>query len=631
MGDSRKENRKIIKLLSIIFVLCLAFFLFWKYGIEYRGSINEESQVKYLIGVSQANMREKWRIALIEELAEETKNNSDIRIVTTDATDNVDKQMTDVDRLTEFGMDLLIISPCDTKSMTEKIKEVYDSGIPVIVMDRAVEGFDYTLYLGPDNQQIGKLAGKYVAEYLDGREGKVLELSGKNLSIQSEERQEGFDSVMAEHPEIIKEELGVSNESRDTAYDSLMEKKEDLKDIDVIFGHNDYMALGAYEALEELGLEKDIAIVGSDGFEGEREGIDLVVNEKIAATISCPTGGKEALEYAMDILNKRSGIPKQVILRSYTITKTNAQEYLDCIHGTYEDDGRKIVMGYSQVGQESQWRLANTESIRQEAELFDIDLIFEDANQSQEKQIASIRRFIKEQVDVIVVSPVVQDGWDEVLTEAKQAGIPVVMSDRMADADDDLITTYIGADFEEEGRRAMRWIRDNIEADGKTLRILQMEGNEGASPTVDRRKGFEEILTDYPQYQLVYSEYGDFTYEGGQKIIAEYLKEHEWDIDIIYSHNDDMALGAIEELKKHGIKPGTDVKIISVDATKEAFLAMINGELNCAVECNPVFGAQLMKAVRDLVSGKPMPLRIITEEKVYDESVAEKLIGTRLY
>lgn len=630
MEDGKRKGEW-IKLFLILTGVCFCSFLFWRYGVSHRNNVSGENAVEYIIGVSQANMRETWRVALIDELEKETANNMDIQIITTDATSDVNKQKSDVERLKEYGMDLLIISPCDTKAMTEKIREIYDSGIPVIVMDRAIEGFDYTLYLGPDNIRIGKQAGDYVVNFLDGKAGTVLELSGNPMPIQSEERQSGFVSVMEEHLEIRRKELLIPDESRDTAYEVLMNQREELEGVDVIFGHNDHIALGAYEALEELGLEKQIAIVGSDGFEGKKEGIDLVMQEKIAATISCPTGAKEALEYALDILNRRSGVPKQVILRSYTITKENAQEYLDSTHGIYEDDGRRIVIGYSQVGQESEWRLLNTASIKQSAEKFNIELLFEDADQSQERQIASIRRFIEENVDVIVVSPVVRDGWDEVLGEANRAGIPVVMSDRNVDADDGLVTTYIGADFTEEGRRAMRWIRDHIEADQEPLKILQMEGNRGASPTEERRKGFEEVLEECPQYELVYSRYGDFTYEGGQKIIREYLAEQEWDIDIIYSQNDDMALGAIEELKKHGIAPGTDVKIVSVDATKPAFRAMIRGELNCAVECNPVLGDQLMKAVRDLVSGKPMPLRIITEEKVYDESVAEELIKTRLY
>lgn len=619
--------------ISCLLVLFGLFFLVAWGGLWRSDAIEEE--ISYIIGVSQANMRDPWRVALIDELEKETERHKDVRLIITDATSSVEKQKSDIESLQACGMDLLIVSPCDTRVMTKKIKEVYDQGIPVIVMDRAIEGFDYTMYLGPDNMRIGQQAGEYVAGLLDGK-GTVLKLDSEKTSIQSEERCEGFDSVMDSYEKIDTKSLEIQNEMKDTVYYALLDNREVLKNVDAVFAQNDDMALDVYEALRELGLDDEISIVGSDGFIGEKGGIGLVMDHKIEATVSCPTGGKEALEYALNILNHESGVPKQVILRSYTITAENAEEYLANLDAVYEDDGKTITVGYSQVGQESQWRLANTKSIKEAAGNFNINLLFDDADQSQERQIEAVRRFIEEEVDMIVISPMVETGWEKVLREAKAAGIPVVMSDRNVElegvgASDDLITTYIGADFKEEGRRAMRWIRDHVEANKSQMKILQLRGNEGASPTAEREQGFCEVLEECPDYQIVYSDYGDFTLEGGRQIIREYLENHSWDIDIIYSHNDDMALGAIEELKDHGIAPGEDVKIVSVDATKPAFRAMIAGELNCTVECTPILGDQLMKAVRDLISGKQMPLRIITEEKVYDQQTAEETIKTRVY
>lgn len=600
--------------------------------IEKRGQVDYEDEIEYVIGVSQANMREAWRVALIQEIEEEADKYENIRIVTTDATADVEKQKLDVDNLLQFGIDLLIISPCDTGKMTAKIKDVYQGGTPVIVMDRGVEGFDYSLFIGPDNEMIGRQAGKCAAELLDGREGTVLKLCGNADSIQSEERQQGFDSIMENYPEIKLDAYFMDKDLKDTAYDTIFSMEEKLEKVDVIFANSDYVAQGAYEALEDMELEKQIQIVGCDGFTGEGEGVDMVLQEKIAATISCPTGGREAIQYAMNILRQESGVPKQVILRSRTITKENALEYLAGLEKECTDDGRTITVGYSQVGQESEWRLANTSSIQEAAREFNIDLLFDDADQSQEKQIAAIRRFIREGADVIVVSPVVETGWDDVLKEANEAGIPVVMSDRKVETEeDDLTTTYIGADFLEEGRRAMRWIRENVPSNGEQIRIMELKGNKGASPTVERGKGFAEVLKECPDYQIIYSEYGDFTYDGGKRIVEEYLREREWDVDIIFSHNDDMALGAIESLEGHGIKPGSDVVIVSVDGTRNAFEAMINGKLNCSVECNPLLGAPLMKAIRDMVAGREMPVRIITEEKVYDQSVAGELLKQRAY
>jgi len=590
--------------------------------------------VTSIIGVSQANMREEWRMALIDELRDETKGNDDIQMITTDATGSVPKQIQDIDNLIGYGIDLLIISPCNENRLKDKIKEVYDSGIPVIVMDRAVEGFDYTLYIGPDNEVIGQQAGRYIVDLLGKDGGNVVALSSKPTSIQGEERITGFRDILDSKDNINLSILYPVTNTKDASYDIVAASKGIVESADVIFAYSDNMALGVCDAVRDMGLEDKVMIVDCDGFKGEDEGIDLVSEGRLKATVSCPIGGKEAIDYAISILKNESGVPKQVILRSNVIVKENVEESLEKINADGSDDGRTIKVGYSQVGQESNWRLANTKSIEESAKAFNIDLHMEIADQSQQKQFEAIRGFIEEGVDVIVVSPVIETGWDEVLREAKAAGIPVIMSDRnviLENSDENLTTTYLGADFTEEGRRAMRWIRDNVKSDGPDMSIMEIKGNAGASPTEERGAGFREILEENPSYHIAFSDYGDFTYEGGREVIRRYLENNEWDIDIIFSHNDDMALGAIEELKANGIKPDEDVKIISVDATKDAFEAMIRGELSCAVECNPMIGPQLMKAIRNLCSGKQMPFRIITDEKIYDQSVADDYIGKRRY
>ena len=589
----------------------------------------KQDQIEYVIGISQANMREPWRLVLTKEIEEEAKKHPGIRLISTDATSDTKKQKKDIERLLEYGIDLLIISPSDVKIMTPIISKVYKR-IPVIVMDRAVEGFDYTLFIGPDNELIGKQAGEDIVNLIGNKRGSVLEIRGNKSSQAGKEKSAGFESILSQYSNIHTMQRRIESEFKDEAEDTVLAMGGQLEDVDVIFAHNDYMALGAYTAVQKLGY--DIKIVGIDGFIGENDGLDLVKQGKIYETIACPTGGKEAIQYALDILGNVSGVPKQVILRSHGITKDNVEEYVASLNKPLKEVTNIIDVGYSQVGTESAWRLANTSSIKGAAKDMGINLIYEDANQSQEKQIEAIRKFIDMKVDVIVVSPVVDSGWDEVLEEVKDAGIPVLLSDRKIEVDDDkLFMTYIGADFVEEGRRAMRWIIENTGEEPDMTRIMELKGTLGASPTEERKKGFEEILKVHSEYEIVYSKSGDFTYQGGKQIIEDYLRDYDRNIDIIFAHNDDMALGAIEALKENGIKPGKEVKIVSVDGTKEAFKAMIDGELNCAVECSPLLGPQLMKAVQDLMSGKELPLRIITDEKVFTQVEAKEVIGSRRY
>lgn len=594
-------------------------------------SAQEPQKVEYLIGVSQANMRESWRLALTRELKEEAAKYPNVRLVFTDATQDSKKQIADINRLLACGVDLLIVSPCDVKKITPVVSGVYKS-IPVIVMDRVVEGYDYSLFIGPDNRSIGKQAAESVVKIFDGKAGNVLEICGSNSSQMSAERSEGFQNSLSQSKGISVKKISIENESRDATEDFLLGHKDQLNGIHIIFAHNDYMALGACRAVQTLGL-KNIQIIGVDGFTGENDGIELVKKGMINETITCPTGGSEAISYSLDILQKVTGVPKQVILNSHKVTKKNVSEYLTSLNKEQTTPQKPIRVGYSQVGTESAWRLANTESIQSAAQDFGIQLFYENANQSQAKQIEALRKFIALKVDVIVLSPVIDSGWDEVLQEAKAAGIPVIMSDReISVKDDDLFLTFIGADFVEEGRRAMRWIEENVTPSGTSpVRIMELQGSVGASPSVERNLGFEEILNECPDYKIVYSRSGDFTYDGGKRIVEEYLQTYKWDIDVLFAHNDDMALGAADALEKNGIAPGKDVKIISIDGTRKALSAILNDRMNCVVECNPLLGPQLMKAITDLMLGKELPLRIITDEKVFTKKNIVQEIDTRKY
>lgn len=595
-------------------------------------SRQEPEKVEYLIGVSQANMRESWRLALTRELKEEAAKHPGVRLIFTDATQNSDKQIADIKRLLACGVDLLIVSPCDVKKITPMVSGVYKS-IPVIVMDRVVEGYDYSLFIGPDNRSIGKQAGESVLSMLGGKPGGVLEICGSASSQMSAERSEGFQDFLSQSKNIGIRKISIENESRDTTEDYLLQNRDQLSGIRVIFAHNDYMALGACRAIEKLGL-KNIRIIGVDGFTGENDGIGLVEKGMIDETITCPTGGREAIRFSLDILQNVAGVPKQEILHSHKVTKENVAAFVKNLNKPQTSPPETIRVGYAQVGTESAWRLANTESIQSAAKEFGIQLYYENANQSQKKQIEAIRKFIALKVDVIVLSPVIDSGWDQVLREAKQANIPVILSDReISVKDEDMFLTFIGADFEEEGRRAMRWIAQNVPSGGEggRVRIMELQGTVGASPAVERTLGFEEILKEYPNDKIVYSRSGDFTYDGGKQIVLDYLQNHKWDIDVVYAHNDDMALGAAEALEKNGIVPGKDVKIVSIDGTKTALNAIVNGKMNCVVECNPLLGPQLMKAITDLMSGKELPLKIITDEKVFTKENTKEQIKTRKY
>ncbi len=293
---------------------------------------------------------------------------------------------------------------------------------------------------------------------------------------------------------------------------------------------------------------------------------------------------------------------------------------------------KKIVLGFSQIGAESEWRTANSESIKSAAKAAGIELKFSDAQQKQENQIKAIRSFIAQKVDVIAFSPVVESGWDTVLREAKAAKIPVVLTDRSVDSKDtSLYVTFMGSDFTEEGRKAGRWLLDKVKGTQGDVNVVELQGTVGSAPAIDRKKGFEEVIKAEPRIKIIRSQTGDFTRAKGKEVMEAFLKAEGRKINVLYAHNDDMAIGAIQAIEEAGLKPSKDITVISVDAVKGAFEAMIAGKLDVTVECSPLLGPQLMSAVKDLVAGKTVPKRIVTEETIFPMEVAAKEFPKRKY
>lgn len=298
--------------------------------------------------------------------------------------------------------------------------------------------------------------------------------------------------------------------------------------------------------------------------------------------------------------------------------------------GKGSSDG-KLVLGFAQVGAESGWRTANTKSVREAAEKAGITLKFSDAQQKQENQIKAIRTFIQQKVDVIAFSPVVESGWDTVLKEAKSAGIPVILTDRAVDSQDtSLYRTFLGSDFVKEGQEAGKWLVKEYEGTSDPVNIVELQGTTGSAPANDRRAGFAEVTKGDAKFKVVASQTGDFTRAKGKEVMQAFLKSHK-DIDVLYAHNDDMALGAIQAIEEAGRKPGTDIKVISVDGIKDAFVAMQEKKINVVVECNPLLGDQLMDLARKVAAGESVPRRVEVEEGVFTQDQAAAALPGRQY
>ncbi|MDB2448789.1 ABC transporter substrate-binding protein [bacterium] len=284
-----------------------------------------------------------------------------------------------------------------------------------------------------------------------------------------------------------------------------------------------------------------------------------------------------------------------------------------------------LTVGFSQVGSESGWRTAFSESMIAEAEARGIDLRFSDAQQKQENQIKAIRSFIAQGVDAIVVAPVVETGWRPVFMEARRAGIPVFIVDRNVDLNDDsLYVTRIAADFSNEGRAAANWLMDATDG---SCNIIELQGTVGSSAALDRMEGFGEVIANYPNAQIIRTQTANFTRTEGKTVMEAILKaEDPDDICALWAHNDEMALGAIQAMEEAGLNPGDDILVVSVDAVDDIFVALDEGTANVSVELSPHLGEPVFDAVEAYMGGKRdfdkwilMEGRIFTQDNYQDE------------
>jgi galactofuranose transport system substrate-binding protein len=291
----------------------------------------------------------------------------------------------------------------------------------------------------------------------------------------------------------------------------------------------------------------------------------------------------------------------------------------------------KIVMGFSQVGAESGWRTANTKSIQDAAAAAGITLKFSDAQQKQANQIQAIRSFIAQKVDIIAFSPVVESGWDTVLKEAKDAHIPVILTDRAVDsADKTLYKTFLGSDFVAEGKKAGEWLVNAYQGKNDPVNIVELQGTTGAAPAIDRKAGFGDVIKADPKFKIIASQTGEFTRAKGKEVMEAFLKANP-KIDVLYAHNDDMGLGAIEAIEAAGKKPGTDIKIITVDAVHDGMQALADGKINYIVECSPLLGPQLMDLAKKVLNKEDVPTRVITVETTFTQEQAKAVLPERKY
>lgn len=304
--------------------------------------------------------------------------------------------------------------------------------------------------------------------------------------------------------------------------------------------------------------------------------------------------------------------------------KTDTAEKADEAVVVEAKEEKVIKVGFSQMENNGPWRIAETNSIKEEAAKRGIQLVYTDAQGQTSKQVNDVEDIIAQGVDYILLAPREFEGLAPALLSAKEAGIPVILIDRAAagEAGEDYVT-LIASDFIEEGLRAAEWL---IEETGGVANIVELTGTTGSSVAKDRQDGFMEGIKDYPDMKVIASQTGDFARANGQKVMENIIQAKGSEITAIYAHNDEMAIGAIQALKAAGMTPGEDVVVLSMDGSKDALKAIIAGEMGATVECNPRFGPIAFDVIESLEKGETVDTLILNPDNFYDANNAEEFV-----
>ena len=312
---------------------------------------------------------------------------------------------------------------------------------------------------------------------------------------------------------------------------------------------------------------------------------------------------------------------KKIVSALLTATMVCGMSVVPAVGVAAADD--TITVGFSQVGAESDWRTANTESMKSTfSEENGYELIFDDAQQKQENQLTAIRNFIQQEVDYILLAPVTETGWDTVLQEAKDADIPVIIVDRMVDvSDDSLYTTWIGTDSLLEGRKAAEWLNAYTTAkgiDAKDVNIVDIQGTIGSTAQIGRSKGLEEGVDNYG-WNLLAQQSGEFTQAKGQEVMESMLKQYD-NINVVYCENDNEAFGAIDAIKAAGYEVGGEegqILVMSFDTTNAGLTQTLSGEITCDTECNPLHGPRAEELIKKLEAGEDVDKQNYVDEEIF--------------
>jgi simple sugar transport system substrate-binding protein len=556
--------------------------------------------VKYLIGVSQANLSEPWRISMTDEIQRQAGLHPELRVIVADASDSLGKQIGDLEKFEGLGVDLLIVSPLESEAITPTVTRIFQS-IPVIVLNRSVANYDYTLFIGPDNARIGQEAGRFVAKTLKESGGEVLEVLGRSGSPPTLERAQGFRQEIERNPLIQLQSPVLANWLRDGAEDLVSERLKADGPPRVIFAHNDAMAYGAWMAAEKLGLEKKITFLGVDGLPGPRGGLELLRAGILDGTFLSPTGGKEAVEYAMALLKHQGEQPKKVILGTRFLTNSDLDSPSASPPANVVEGPRSI--GFLASRATDSWHRLVRESAQKALGTNGWTLVPLDAD-------------LPAGLDAVVVDASDGSAGDRIRRQGVEAlvrnqGLPLFrLGPQPPPGDDSGWALALGPDPVEEGRRAGLW----FSSEG-VRRIFQVTGPRDAAGTSDRAAGLIQGTAERATALVTATVATDGTREAARNAVEVAVSEG-LPFDGVFAHSDETALGAADALAARGLLVGAKVRVVGVGGGSSALEALKRGDLAALVRSSPDLGPLLRTDLARTLEEPGVSRRLVTSHDV---------------
>lgn len=564
------------------------------------GCTPAELPVQFLIGVSQANLSEPWRISMTDEIQRQAALHPEVRIIVADASDSLGKQIGDLEKFEGLGIDLLIVSPLESEAITPTVTRIFQS-IPVIVLNRSVANSDYTVFIGPDNARIGQEAGRFVARTLKDTGGEVLEVLGRSGSPPTLERAQGFRQEIAKNPLIRLQSAVLANWLRDGAEDLVLERLKADGPPRVIFGHNDAMAYGAWLAAEKLGLERQITFLGVDGLPGPRGGLELLRTGILDGTFLSPTGGKEAVEYALALLKHQGEQPKKVILGTRFLTRS---ELASATGLPTSGTGTLKTIGYHPSTGADGWHQALRDSVKKAIKAAGWTLVTLSSGAFPPGLDAVV-------VDSADGSDVDRQRREAIEASARDRGLPLLrLGPQPPPGDDGGWTLALGPDAAEEGRQGGRWMaREGIR------RVFEVTGPRDSAGTSDRSLGLRQGVSERAT-TLVTATVATVGTRSAARASVETAASEGLPFDGVFAHSDELALGALDALVARGLLAKGQVRVVGVGGGSTVTEALKRGDVAAMVRSSPELGPLLRDDLSRTLVEPGVSRRLVTSHDV---------------